>query len=306
MKDTHPADGCSLEQGFAENATAFYKGDGLAGHPGRDKTCGYGTPIYSPVDGLVYTLFTPERPASDGYVAIYILVKTKLELFEFTIGHCSKIAVTIGQQVKKGDLIGYEGNKGVVYVGQTRITLAMQAAGDKRGSHRHYQKRVVNAAKKRTGVHVLTTSKGTYRTPDGEYLEWAFPGNGFNSCVDYSTPMFTKSLKYDSENYEVFLLQRALGLPLSSQTGYFGDKTRQALLTLQKKNGIDQTGTVGPKTREFLNARYGQLEDPILSPDPMVENAKDAVEAVANAPGISVEERRGFFNWIGSFIKSLQ
>lgn len=307
MKDICPPDGCSLQQGFGENATSFYADDGLMGHPGRDKACGYGTPVLSPVSGVVSGTYTVAQPASDGYVAVFIVVETALEIFEFSIGHLSEVSVRLGQVIKKGDMLGKEGNKGVVYAGNTLITLAMQKAGDKRGAHRHYQKRVVKKVKKRGTARYLTNSKGPYKTSDNQYLEWVLPGNGFNSCVDFSKSLFTKQLVQGMTDYQVVLLQRALKLPEASQTGFFGPATLEALSIFHDATGLGRAGVVGPKTRDLLNARYGQFEDPIPpTSNPVVEKAKKEVEAVANAPGISTEERRGLFSWLTSFINGFK
>lgn len=256
-------DGCRQDQGFGANATAFYRSTGLAGHPGIDRSCGYGSEILSPVNGTVISLFTPERPASDGYTAIFILCRTKLEWFEFSVGHVSQIAVRIGQEVKVGDLLGYEGNKGVVYSNGQRITLAMQWAGDRRGSHRHYQKRVLNRVRRSSwGTPVIRDARGVYRDSEGFLYAWADPKNRFASCVDPTAPVFTRQLERGSQGYQVTLLQRAIGMPESLQTGIYGPKTAEAVRAYQVANGLSAVGIVGPQTRALLNSTFGQLVDP--------------------------------------------
>lgn len=305
MNDTCPPDGCHLEQGFGENATSFYAGDGLKGHPGRDKSCGYGTTVLSPVSGVVSGTFTPAQPASDGYVAVFVVVETALETFEFCAGHLSEVSVRLGQKVTKGEtVLGKEGNKGVVYAGGTLITLAMQAKGDKRGSHRHYQKRVVTKVKKRTGgTPCLSNSNGYYKTDQGQLLQWALPENGYNSCVDYSKSLFVSQLALGSEGYEVILLQRALEMPTNLQTGHFGPETQARLNAWQVMRELGAAGVVGPKTRDILNSIYGQLEDS-PQPDPL-KVIQNAVDAVANSPGAPIEVRRGILDLVKSIIKNL-
>ena len=50
----------------------------------------------------------------------------------------------------------------------------------------------------------------------------------------------------------VLALQRALGMSEAGQTGDFGPTTREMLLEWQAKNGIQQTGRVGPTTWKAL------------------------------------------------------
>ena len=60
----------------------------------------------------------------------------------------------------------------------------------------------------------------------------------------------SQTLKTGSSGFEVRVLQIMLGV---SQTGYFGPKTRQAVIDFQKLNSIPQTGVVGELTRKALN-----------------------------------------------------
>lgn len=288
-------DGCVLNQGFAENANNAYRAYG--GHPGLDTSCGYGSDILSPVSGVVSAVYTPERPANDGYVAIYILVETTLEKFEFTTGHCSKVFVKVGDHVTKGQMIGQEGNRGLVYAGSRLITLAMQKAGIRDGHHRHYQKRPVRAVKARAaGKTYLKNAKGYVRTAAGQYLEVMLPYAQQASCVDFTKPLFSRKLIRGSAGYEVILLQRALGLPEVSQTGFFGPETEKALKQFQTANGLEAVGVVGPATRAFMNAHYGQLEDPVIAPVtpenalevvPIISAAKASLETVMDLPEAS-------------------
>jgi hypothetical protein len=254
---------CTFVQGFGGNAVSVYSDGGLRGHPGIDIGCGYGTPILSPVTMRTYNVIkkTDQFLGPQGYTQVAGIVETPLETFEFLIGHCDP---RVGNDilVKEGDLIATEANHGPVWYGSLSITLEMQQAGDKRGSHRHYQKRPLLKGPKASGTW-LNTDDGPYRDEQGNYyLVYEF-NNGYNGCVDWSQPLFTRNLFLGCTGYDVLLLQRALvkevGFDPANCIGTFGPKTFAGVLALQKKRGISATGFVGPLTRASLNSTYGQL-----------------------------------------------
>jgi hypothetical protein len=253
---------CTEAQGFALNYNPLYHSGGLLGHTGVDVNCGYGTPIASLTSGMVYSTFPIEHPASDGYTAVFVLTETPLEVFEMSYGHVSEIDCSIGQIVQVGDIIAKEGNHGIVYVGNTLITLAMQAAGNHDGHHRHYQKRVLKkVARTVPGKRYLQTAQGLYYA-NGFYYEYYDQDNGFASCVDWTLPLFNRNLGIFSNGYDVYLLQKALvreGFATFTPTGYFGFLTQAAVKRYQAAHGLDQVGNVGPLTRGSLNSTYHQL-----------------------------------------------
>lgn len=293
------SDICPLQQGFGESPATYTP---LKGHPGRDTACGYGSVVLSPVKGVVYSMYTPDKPANDGYTAVYILCRTKLETFEFSIGHLSKIYVKVGDTVEVGTPLGEEGNKGYVFAGNKRITLDMQRAGNKEGSHRHNQKRVVMEVITPGKLTCLRTAKGYYRSPETNNYYARALSNGFASCTDYSKPLFNRPLKQGDKGYDVKLLQRALGIAMP--TAYFGIETETALREFQKKhiNIVGAvTGALGPKTRAVLNATYGPLVDPEeLAPVyAMIDDTKDIAESL---PSPQKERAAGL---VDGFIKKV-
>jgi murein DD-endopeptidase MepM/ murein hydrolase activator NlpD len=180
-------------------------------------------------------------------------------------GHVSEIDCSIGQIVNVGDIIAKEGNHGTVYVGNTLITLAMQAAGHHDGHHRHYQKRPVIKTKNLSDLLSkmgLSNSKGWYQDAEGNYYQVYDYFNGFNGCVDWTLPLFNRNLGIFSTGYDVYLLQKALvreGFASFTPTGYFGPLTYLAVKRYQVAHGLDQVGNVGPLTRGSLNTTYHQL-----------------------------------------------
>jgi murein DD-endopeptidase MepM/ murein hydrolase activator NlpD len=95
---------------------------GRRSHKGIDLAAPTGTPIYATADGIVDRA---ERFSSYG---LFIEIEHGAEL-ETRYAHMSRLAVSAGQRVKKGDLIGYVGSTG-------RST----------GPHLHYEVRVSGVA----------------------------------------------------------------------------------------------------------------------------------------------------------------
>lgn len=253
--------GCLEGQGFGQNYNPSYHAGGLIGHTGIDINCGYGSNIEALCSGYVYSTYPIEHPASDGYTAVFTIVNTPLETFEFSYGHVSEIDCYVGQDVVKGQVIAKEGNHGTVYSGNTLITLAQQAAGNHDGHHRHYQKRAVIKTKI-LGGRGLQTADGVYRDKDGYYYQIYDYSNGFNGCIDWTASLFPRDLSIGQSGYDVFLLQKALslqGFADYTPTGFFGVKTFASVIQLQKSLGLPQTGFVGPMTRSKLNTQYSQL-----------------------------------------------
>jgi murein DD-endopeptidase MepM/ murein hydrolase activator NlpD len=95
---------------------------GLRAHKGIDMAAPTGTPVYATADGLV------SKAEWFGAYGNFIAIGHGGEL-ETRFGHLSRMAVSAGQRVRKGDLIGYVGSTG-------RST----------GPHLHYEVRVAGQA----------------------------------------------------------------------------------------------------------------------------------------------------------------
>ncbi|GAB4260387.1 MAG: M23 family metallopeptidase [Vicingaceae bacterium] len=93
-----------MASGFGYRTDPIYKTTKF--HAGMDFTAPTGTPIYATGDGTVIQADAEARGYGNhvrishgyGYVTLY--------------AHMSKIAVKVGQKVKRGDVIGYVGNTG--------------------------------------------------------------------------------------------------------------------------------------------------------------------------------------------------
>ena len=74
-------------------------------HTGIDYAAEYGTPIYASEDGVVTCA---QWSGNYGY-----LVKIQHSGgFETRYAHCSRFAVSVGDEVKKGDVVSYVGSTG--------------------------------------------------------------------------------------------------------------------------------------------------------------------------------------------------
>lgn len=254
-------DSCSINQGFGDNPSVYAP---LAGHTGIDEGKGFGTPVHTPVDMHVYKVLTKQYPSNDGsgFTGVFGIVDDGIELYELLIGHGDPIVVA-GTDVKIGQEIMTEANHGEVFQAGVQITLAMQAAGDKRGSHRHFQKRPVWKAKtmSQPALSAYNDEAGTYRDLQGFYYPiWDY-NNGFNGCTSPSLPVHNRDLTNKSYGYDVFVLQRILVkegfMTPDNTTGYMGAITIAALSQLQQKYNIEPTlGYFGPKSRAWLQAKY--------------------------------------------------
>ncbi len=98
-------------------------------HNGVDIAAPAGTSIYAPLDGVVADTGTG-KAAYGNWVAIKHIATGKLDRDIITLyAHMIKFVVRPGQSVRKGDLIGYEGNTG----NTSRLLY-----GPDRGYHLHF------------------------------------------------------------------------------------------------------------------------------------------------------------------------
>lgn len=185
---------CTEAQGFGENDTGVYHTQGYLGHTGIDVICGWGTPIKPFVPIYVYKILTVEHPSNDGtgFTGVFGI---DADGNEWLYGHCDPTCV-VGKWYQTTDTIGTEANHGSVFQGGVEITLAMQAAGDQRGHHRHVQYRLCDKRLINDGSSYLTTTGGGYyQDAQGFYYQFRFPDNGFAGCIDWSLQLGSLSDK---------------------------------------------------------------------------------------------------------------
>jgi murein DD-endopeptidase MepM/ murein hydrolase activator NlpD len=116
----NPLQSAALTSGFGMRTHPVL--GGRRGHKGIDLASPIGTPIYAPADATV------SRADWFSSYGLYVSLEHGGEI-QTRYGHMSRLNVAAGQQVKKGDIIGYVGSTG-------RST----------GPHLHYEVRIAGRA----------------------------------------------------------------------------------------------------------------------------------------------------------------
>jgi len=115
----------SITQGYG--ATAFAKSEYVHHwHNGLDLAASIGTPILAADDGTVAAEANEDLYCPHGAYGKFITINHNNGLTTL-YGHLSRILVTAGEQVKRGQLIGYSGNTGDVTGPHLHFTVFAQS-----------------------------------------------------------------------------------------------------------------------------------------------------------------------------------
>lgn len=258
-----------ISQNFGQNANGSYQSNGFTGHTGMDIVGQHRENIYASCDGLVYSTMNKDNPDLMKYRAVFQLIEEDGIAYELAYGHLMDIYVEPNTFVKKGTLIGTQGNTGNVFTGGKEVTAKMKENNSPAGSHLHFQLRLLKKNDKLDKKTVKLVDANGLLKIDGYYFEIPEYNNGFNGCVDLlpflvmesavSTiqeiievvkPKLTQTLRYGSRGDQVKLLQKKLGI---KSDGIFGRMTEAKVKEFQKSKGLAADGIVGSKTREKLN-----------------------------------------------------
>lgn len=92
-----------------------------------------------------------------------------------------------------------------------------------------------------------------------------------------------QGLKQGSEGDQVIALQTLLAAdaalyPEGKITGFFGPATRRAVARFQARNGLEQVGFIGPKTRSLLNAWIKEQFKSLDDLDDLDQTTQDSIE----------------------------
>lgn len=121
-------------------------------HDGLDLVGLFDKTIYSTVDGVVERAGWENSANKKQGFGLYVRIKQNGSEDRYYFGHLSKVNVKVGQAVKKGDILGIEGN-----------------TGKSTGSHCHYCVRTNAVKTKCKDISVLIgipNKIGTYTVPE--------------------------------------------------------------------------------------------------------------------------------------------
>lgn len=240
------------------------RGGGTRLHIGNDIIAAKMTPLVAVVDGYVNYVARPEAPwgyeislqDADGYTYSYLHINNDTPGTDDGAGGESYAyvpGVQRGATVSRGQLIGWVGDSG-----NAETTV----------SHLHFEMRDPNHVAFDPYPSLVAASGGrgvSVNAPSTNTVEVNFEQRKVE--LRY---IFTKTLSIGSEGSEVKQLQmtlRAFGLfTHPSDTGYFGDVTRNAVLRYQSNKKIPQTGMVDAATREKLNDDLGTYDPNLYKP----------------------------------------
>lgn len=226
----------SISQMFGVNAAYYQPNHGIPGHNAldiikSDDKRGYGAPIIAAHDGVVTqaTQDVPWRTKGNG-----IVIAAKDGAFATIYWHLAGFECAVGEEVKRGQVIGLMGNTGEVFPQPTKLCPHC-------GTHLHFG--------------VLEYGH------ENAYKGFVDPAPYMIDEGDKLPIQFNRSLFLGSSGDDVSWLQTVLRCEGFAEdydpVGFFGTKTLRDVIAFQKKYGISPAiGYVGPLTRVFLNKKW--------------------------------------------------
>lgn len=229
------------------------RGGGTRKHQGNDIIALKMTPLVSTVDGKVLYVVSPQASwgyeiviaDSEGYQYDYLHVNNDNPGTDDGLGgetHAYAPGITSGVSVSKGQLIGWVGDSGNA---ENTVPHVHFEIHDPQGG-------IVNP------YDSLIVATGAYRSSNSSVGVTVDMRSALDGVADgRPDDVFRQNLEQGSKGEDVRQLQitlKVIGLLTpDSITSFFGPKTRAAVIAFQKRQGIEQLGIVGPKTRSLLN-----------------------------------------------------
>ncbi len=267
------------------------RGGGTRKHQGNDIIAKKMTPLVSAVDGRVLYIVSPQ--ASWGYEVTLI----DAEGYRYSYFHVNNDTpgtddgrggevnayapgIVSGAEVRRGQLVGWVGDSG---------------NSENVVPHLHFE------IHDPSGVTInpydsLIVASGPYRSSNDSSGVTPDMRAALELIVDgHPDDVFRATLERGATGDLVRQLQIALKvvgvLEGDSVTGYFGPKTESAVKAFQKRQGLDQVGVVGPKTRAVLNK--GLRSGVLVEYKPFYNDAElKAIEDAKRRDREYIEEQR--------------
>lgn len=229
------------------------RGGGRRLHQGNDIIALKMTPLVSTVDGKVLYVVSPQASwgyeivivDAEGYQYVYLHINNDNPETDDGLGgeaHAYAQGITSGVSVTKGQLIGWVGDSGNA---ENTVPHLHFEIHDPQGG-------IVNP------YDSLIIASGAYRSSNNSLGVTVDMRSALDGIADgRPDDVFKRNLEPGSRGEDVRQLQITLKvldlLTPDSITSYFGPKTRVAVMAFQKRQGIEQLGIAGPKTRSLLN-----------------------------------------------------
>ncbi|MBC7836202.1 peptidoglycan DD-metalloendopeptidase family protein [Acetobacteraceae bacterium] len=216
---------------------------GAREHEGQDILAPKGTPVVSPTEAVVLRVGSGSNSGNNVYTA-----NPGDETFVYM--HLDSIAkgLSAGDELKKGDLIGYVGNTGNASGGPTHLHFEIRLSG------------------KATDPYPRLTDEFTQeeREDIAETLDITAPLGSGEKASSATESSFSRDLEYGMTGEDVRALQRFLNEngfivaqsgvgSIGLETTYFGPATKRAVVAFQIKNNITPAaGYFGPISRAHM------------------------------------------------------
>ena len=193
------------------NPAPMYTNLGLKAHNGCDFACPTGTEIISVLDGVV-EYAGEDTSAGKG---VYVISQLDGKSYRFIYWHFCEFRVSVGQQVKQGDVLGISDNTGL-----------------STGPHLHF------------GMKPVELKNGWWQDTEHD--------NGFNGAIDpfsfLPSVLLPITIRKGMEGCWVSLIQTYMNKLNNANLivdGKYGVKTELAVKAFQSINGLKADGKFG-------------------------------------------------------------